>query len=53
MKPLEDFLHVVAQEDFVEGHEVLEAQWKAWKKLPEKETQARILKEKYALLFHH
>lgn len=44
MKALYEFLEVIANEEFVEGHEVLEVPWKAWKRLPEKEAEARILK---------
>ena len=41
---LERFLIVVENEDFVEGHEVLEPSWHAFKKLPESLNDALILK---------
>jgi len=44
MKELKDFLHVVNNDGFVEGHEVLEDVWKIWKKIPEKRDESFILK---------
>ncbi len=41
---LERFVNVVENEDFVEGHEVLEPAWHAFKKLPESLNDAFILK---------
>lgn len=44
LKELEEFLHVVNQNDFVEGHEVLENIWKKWKKIPSLKEESFILK---------
>ena len=44
MDILEHFLHIISQDEFVEGHEVLEVLWHKYKKIPEKETEAKILK---------
>ena len=44
MKAIEEFLKVVENEEFVEGHEVLETQWHLLKKIPEMEDEAKILK---------
>ncbi len=41
---IEDFLTVVANDAFVEGHEVLEIEWHRLKKLPEYSDEAKILK---------
>lgn len=44
MKELKKFLHVVSNDDFVEGHEVLEDKWKEWKKIPVLKEESFILK---------
>ncbi len=44
MKELNEFLHVVGINDFVEGHEVLEVPWKKYKKIPELKEESLILK---------
>ena len=44
MTELKKFLHVVNNNDFVEGHEVLENKWKEWKKIPDKKEESYILK---------
>jgi len=44
MKELAKFLQVVKENDFVEGHEVLESKWKEWKKIPDKRNESFILK---------
>ena len=44
MKELKEFLHVVKNNDFVEGHEVLEDKWKEWKKIPALKEESFILK---------
>lgn len=44
MKDLEEFLHVVNNNEFVEGHEVLEIRWKKWKNIPESREESFILK---------
>jgi hypothetical protein len=44
MQAIENFLKVVSNNEFVEGHEVLEAPWHRYKKCPEKENEAKILK---------
>lgn len=44
MKELKEFLHVVNNNDFIEGHEVLEDKWKEWKKIPDKKEESYILK---------
>lgn len=44
MKELQEFMDVVAAEDFVEGHEVLEDKWREWKNIPEKRQESFILK---------
>jgi hypothetical protein len=44
MKELKEFLHVVENNDFVEGHEVLEDKWKEWKKIPSLKEESFILK---------
>jgi len=44
MLAIEQFLEVVANDEFVEGHEVLEEDWNRFKKLPEYENEAKILK---------
>ena len=44
MTELKKFLHVVNNNDFVEGHEVLEDKWKEWKKIPNKKEESYILK---------
>lgn len=44
LKALETFLHVVEKEDFVEGHEVLEDTWRAWKNDPATRQESYILK---------
>lgn len=44
MKDLEKFLHVVKEEDFVEGHEVIEDRWREWKNIPELREESFILK---------
>jgi len=44
MLAIEQFLLVVENDEFVEGHEVLEEDWNRFKKLPEYENEAKILK---------
>jgi len=44
MLAIEQFLEVVENDEFVEGHEVLEEDWNRFKKLPEYENEAKILK---------
>jgi len=44
MKELAEFLHVIENNDFVEGHEVLEKKWKEWKNIPSKKDESYILK---------
>lgn len=44
MKELKEFLLVVQNDDFVEGHEVLEQKWKEWKKIPSLKEESYILK---------
>ncbi len=44
MKELKEFLEVVANDDFVEGHEVLEGAWKSWKNTPAQRDESFILK---------
>lgn len=44
MKELNEFLHVVSINDFVEGHEVLEITWKKYKNIPELREESFILK---------
>ncbi|MCF6172780.1 MAG: DUF309 domain-containing protein [Campylobacteraceae bacterium] len=44
MQDIEKFLEVVKQDDFVEGHEVLEDRWKELKKNPETLNESKILK---------
>jgi len=44
MLAIETFLKVVENDEFVEGHEVLEVEWHRLKKLPEYENEAKILK---------
>lgn len=44
MLAIEAFLEVVENDEFVEGHEVLEVEWHRLKKLPEHEDEAKILK---------
>ena len=44
MRELEEFLHVVSINDFVEGHEVLEDKWREWKKTPSLKEESYILK---------
>lgn len=44
MKSLETFMKVVQEEDFVEGHEVLEDDWRAWKNDPKTRDESFILK---------
>ncbi len=44
MKELKEFLHVVSKNDFIEGHEVLEEQWRKWKKTPTMKEESYILK---------
>jgi len=44
MKSLKEFMKVVEEEDFVEGHEVLEDDWRAWKNSPETQDESYILK---------
>ena len=43
LKELKKFLHVVKNNDFVEGHEVLEELWKEYKKIGQKD-ESYILK---------
>ncbi|ACZ11290.1 DUF309 domain-containing protein [Sulfurospirillum deleyianum] len=44
MKAIEHFLEVVSKDEFVEGHEVLEEEWKRLKHTPMFENEAKILK---------
>ncbi len=44
MKELKEFLQVVADDDFLEGHEVLEGIWKEWKNNPAQRDESFILK---------
>ena len=44
MQALEKFMEVVEEEDFVEGHEVLEDTWRAWKNDPATRQESYILK---------
>lgn len=44
LEAMEDFLNVVANNLFVEGHEVLEEEWKRLKTKPEYDNEAKILK---------
>ena len=44
MEALKIFMQVVSDEDFVEGHECLEEQWKEWKNDPLKREESFILK---------
>ena len=44
MKDLQEFLQVVSENEFVEGHEVLEDKWNEWKKIPELREESYILK---------
>jgi len=44
MKELKRFLLVVKNNDFIEGHEILENKWKEWKKIPSLKEESYILK---------
>lgn len=44
MKELKEFLKVVNNNKFVEGHEVLEDKWKEWKNIPAQREESFILK---------
>jgi len=44
MKDLKEFLQVVTNNEFVEGHEVLELKWKEWKNIPSMREESFILK---------
>jgi hypothetical protein len=44
MKELKEFLQLVEDNDFVEGHEVLEDKWREWKKIPSLKEESFILK---------
>ncbi len=44
MRELKEFLQIVQNNDFVEGHEVLENKWKEWKKKPAQRDESFILK---------
>jgi len=44
MKDIEEFLHVVKNNEFVEGHEVLEDLWNEWKNKTEFREESYILK---------
>ena len=44
MLAITQFLNVVENDEFVEGHEVLEEEWHRLKKLPESADEAKILK---------
>ena len=44
MKELKKFLRVVNNNNFIEGHEVLEDKWKEWKKIPSLKEESFILK---------
>ena len=44
MKVLEEFMVIVQNESFVEGHEVLEELWRDWKNTPKLREESYILK---------
>jgi len=44
LKSIDKFLEVVTVNDFVEGHEVLEDDWRALKNNPETLNESKILK---------
>ena len=44
MKELKEFLKIVQNNNFIEGHEVLENRWKEWKKIPSLKDESYILK---------
>lgn len=44
MKELKEFLHVIKENDFVQGHEVLEDVWRVWKNDASKREESFILK---------
>jgi hypothetical protein len=44
MESLKKFMEVVEEEDFVEGHEVLEDDWRVWKNEPKTREESYILK---------
>lgn len=44
MKELKEFLQVVNNNEFVEGHEVLEIKWREWKNIPAMREESFILK---------
>jgi len=44
MEAMQTFMRVVEAEDFVQGHEVLEDLWRAWKNDPLKREESYILK---------
>lgn len=44
MEAIKEFLNVVGNNEFVEGHEVLETEWHRLKKIPELSDEAKILK---------
>lgn len=44
MKELKEFLEIVANNGFYEGHEVLEDKWKELKNIPDKRDESYILK---------
>lgn len=44
MKDLEIFIKVVSNDEFAEGHEVIEDQWRVWKNIPENREESFILK---------
>jgi len=44
MEAMETFIRLVEDEEFVQGHEVLEVLWKTWKNDPQKHEESLILK---------
>lgn len=44
MEAMETFMRVVEAEEFVQGHEVLEDVWRAWKNNPQTREESYILK---------
>lgn len=44
MQDIEKFLEMVQNDQFVEGHEVLEARWHQLKRNPQDENEGKILK---------
>jgi len=44
LNELKKFMYAVENNDFIEGHEVLEDKWKEWKKIPSLKEESFILK---------